>query len=243
MEDGLEVLKAEFSVKEVARLIERTARWVAPETFQHLPVWYPEYARRDLLYKKNWTEPQYNTNRNTGERVHKQEGNGKANIALGAALGLSPKDRPNWSCCHIWGVDDPSFQKSNTIVVDKRYFSCVANMVLLPTPLKAFTDSMPEIKTMLRVCAAYLFNWSVDSEDIADLQTEESFCDWASYPSSWPKPGHQSLPVGVVPFDERIRKRANKRLSSIVAGFDTAGEFYPREEIRRVLDYWKINNI
>lgn len=37
-------------------------------------------------------------------------------------------------------MDDASFQFSNVVVMDRRLFSCVGNMVLLPTPLKAFTD-------------------------------------------------------------------------------------------------------
>jgi len=48
MLDGLEISRAEFDLGEVARLIERTAIWVSPETFELLPVWFPEHARRAL---------------------------------------------------------------------------------------------------------------------------------------------------------------------------------------------------
>lgn len=51
--DGLEALRVEMELGEVMRLIERTARWVDPATFRLLPLWYPEYARKDLFYKKN----------------------------------------------------------------------------------------------------------------------------------------------------------------------------------------------
>lgn len=44
-EDGLDALRAEIGVREIASLIERTARWVDPVTFHTLPVWYPEHAR------------------------------------------------------------------------------------------------------------------------------------------------------------------------------------------------------
>ena len=44
--DGLAALRAEIGLREIASLIERTARWVAPETFKLLPVWYPEHARK-----------------------------------------------------------------------------------------------------------------------------------------------------------------------------------------------------
>jgi hypothetical protein len=151
--DGLDALRNELSLAEILRLIERTARWVAPETFRRLPVWYPEHCRRGLFYKSNWAEPQLNRNRQTGVTVHKHEGNLYANKALTLALGLRSRDRPSWSCCHIWGVDDAAYASTNIIVQDPRFYSCVGNMVLLPTPLKAFTDVMPDVKSMLRACA------------------------------------------------------------------------------------------
>lgn len=83
------------------------------------------------------------TNRATGVAQHKIEGDVNANQALALALDLTVKKRTNWSCCHMGGVDDPLFQKDNDVVKDRRLFSCVANMVLLPTPLKAFTDTLP----------------------------------------------------------------------------------------------------
>jgi hypothetical protein len=100
--DGLDALRLEIGVGEIARLIERTARWVAPETFRLLPVWYPEHARRRHFYKAGWSEPQMNKSRTTGASVHKAEGNVYANKALTLALGLRQSTRPNWSCCHIW---------------------------------------------------------------------------------------------------------------------------------------------
>src|SRR3954465_13340831 len=97
------------------RLIERTARWVDPHTFRLLPVWYPEYARRSPFYKANWSEQQLNKNRATGMSAPKQEGNLYANKALTFALGLRSGDRRNWSCCHIWGIDDQFYQEENAI--------------------------------------------------------------------------------------------------------------------------------
>jgi hypothetical protein len=66
---------------EIMRLIEHTARWVDPETFCLLPLWYPEHARRAHFYKKGWSEPQMNKNRQTGFVEHKREGNVHANKA------------------------------------------------------------------------------------------------------------------------------------------------------------------
>ena len=164
IEDGLDALRKELSFAEIMNLIERTARWVAPDTFRRLPVWFPEYARQEKLFNANWTIPRPTKKQSTGESSHKEEGNTNANKALTLALGLRSKERPNWSCCHIWGLDDSKFQSSNLIVKDRKYFSCVGNMVLLPTPLKAFTDAMPEVKMLLRVCVSNLYGWTCEHE-------------------------------------------------------------------------------
>jgi len=84
--DGLDALRAQLRPVEIMRLIETTARWVDPETFRLLPLWYPEHARRTLFYKENWSEPLMNKNRQTGQIVHKREGNVHASKALTYAL-------------------------------------------------------------------------------------------------------------------------------------------------------------
>lgn len=237
--DGLDALRAEMSLLEIMRLIERTARWVDPETFRLLPVWYPEHRRRGLFYKSNWSEPQLNRNKQTGVTVHKFEGNLYANRALTNALGLRSDDRPNWSCCHIWGVDDATYASTNLIVQDARYYSCVANMVLLPTPLKAFTDVMPEVKAMLRTCAFHTYGWRCDHEAVSTVEIQRTGHD-AAYPASWPNDHRRDLPPGIVTLSPLIRRDASRRLDRIRRDLDEAGEFYPREQVRTVADYWKI---
>ncbi|MFY0637290.1 MAG: hypothetical protein JXQ94_05155 [Maricaulis maris] len=240
--DGLEALRTELSLNEVMTLIERTARWVDPATFKYLPVWYPEHARRAFFYKKNWSEPQMNRNRQTGQSVHKTEGNVHANKALTLSLGLRAGERPNWSCCHIWGVDDASYQFSNAVVQDRRYFSCVANMLLLPTPLKAFTDVMPEVKMMLRVCALHFYDWACEHQEVSAIADRVAkWDDWDSYPKSWPTPQRQSSPMGTIPFSDRIRKAADRRKANIRKDLKLAGQHYPREEVLSVLSYWRIS--
>ncbi|AZN72558.1 hypothetical protein D5400_15935 [Georhizobium profundi] len=240
--DGLEALRRELSLSDVMRLIERTARWVDPKTFNYLPLWYPEHARRGLFYKSNWSEPQMNRNRQTGVSIHKPEGNVHANKALTLALGLRAGERPNWSCCHIWGVDDALFQVSNAVVQDRRFFSCVANMVLLPTPLKAFTDVMADVKMMLRVCALHLYGWSCDHEDVAGIAGQVAeWENWDAYPKSWPKPDRTSLPLGTAKFSTRIKDAADRRKAAIRNDLASAGPHYPRDDVRKVLDYWSIS--
>jgi hypothetical protein len=241
MPDGLEALRSVMSLREIASLIERTARWVAPDTFKLLPLWFPEHARRSLFYKQNWSQPQMNKSRATGHSVHKSEGNVHANLALTLALGLRRKLRPNWSCCHIWGVDDPTYQRSNAIAMDRRFFSCVGNMVLLPTPLKAFTDTMAEVKAMLRICARNLYGWPCEDDDVFALNNAlDNAIDWESYPNSWPKSPYEKLPLGVIKLSPMIRASAQKRVATIRHDLEHAGSYYPREEVRYALAYWKI---
>jgi hypothetical protein len=214
--DGAEALMAVLKLGDVMRLIEHTARWVDPETFNLLPVWYPEYARRALLYRSNWAEPQMNTIRKTGESVHKMEGNTNANKGLTRALGLRPDGRKTWSCCHIWGVDDPTYQEANVVVQDHRFFSCVANMVLLPTPLKAFADAMPDVKAMLRICERNFYGWQCDHESMSAVNVElDDWQNWDGYPESWPRIAGASIPIGVMPINADIRESASKRRQKI----------------------------
>lgn len=239
--DGLEALRRELSLADVMGLIERTARWVDPKTFDYLPVWYPEHARRKPFYKANWTEPQMNKNRETGLSVHKLEGNLYANKALTTALGLRAKERPNWSCCHIWGIDDELYQSSNSVVQDRRFYSCVGNMVLLPTPLKAFTDVMPEVKMMLRVCALHLYSWSCEHDDVhATAQRVAEWNDWAAYPASWPRPNKPTFPLGLGQFSGRVKKAADRRRDAIRKDLLKAGPHYPRYDVESTLEHWKV---
>ncbi len=239
--DGLRALLAELELREVMGLIERTARWVAPETFRLLPAWYPEYARRSHFYKGNWSQPQMNRNRTTGLSVHKQEGNLYANKALTHALGLRSDGRTNWSCCHLWGADDSKYQEANVIVQDRRFYSCVGNMVLLPTPLKAFTDTIPAVKTMLRICARNLYGWYCDHESTRSaVATMNDWDDWNAFPKSWPKSKAEGEPRGVVTINDGIRQSAARRLERIRNDLERAGPHYPREEVYAVLAYWHI---
>jgi hypothetical protein len=152
--DGNEEIAAE--IPKIVDIIARTCRWVHPETFRRLPLWCPWTARGRPLYDRAWQRRYTNTKRATKQTIEKVEGNIAASQTLIAALGVaSPKPR-NWTVCHIWGYDDLAFASQGSIVQDPRFFSCVANMVWLPTPLKGFTDALPEIKTMLRTCAFHL---------------------------------------------------------------------------------------
>jgi hypothetical protein len=236
--DGLEDLKQSMST--IIDLMARTARWVHPDTFRALPVWYPETARGQPIYDANWGSVYRNRNRSTTKVTEKSEPNIKAGKAFVAGLGT--RKAPNWTVCHIWGVDDPKFQRSNGVVRDPKFYSCIGNMVWLPTPLKGFTDAVPEVKRMLRTCAFYLYDWACEHPDVQEQAKEvRSGVVPEGYPTVWPAPGRRVLPPGTAPFSPRvaqaiaIRKEQLRRMLN-----DRRLTNFPRKQAKDVLKFWKI---
>jgi hypothetical protein len=236
--DGLELLAVNLPA--VVDLIVSSARWVHPEAFCALPVWYPETARRHGIYDAKWQRVRKNTNRATTNVTDKLEGNGMAAKAFVEALGA--RRQYNWTVCHIWGVDDPTFQRSNAVVSDRRYYSCVGNMLWLPTPLKGFTDAVPEIKRILRTCAFHLYGWACEHDDVArDAAKVRSGVIPANYPPAWPTGDRDVLPPGTAPFSPRVvasiakRKRELRRMLA-----DESLSYFPRIEVEKALAFWNI---
>lgn len=238
--DGLDELRSELGL--IVAMIATTARWIHPETFRALPLWYPEYARGLPNYDVNWSRQYTNKDRETGAVVDKKEPNIKAGKAFVAALGIKRKPR-NWTVCHIWGVDDGAFQKSNTVVRDRRFYSCVANMVWLPTPLKGFTDSVPEIKAMLRACSFHLYGWVCEHPDVAREASEVRTGHLpAGYPEHWPTSERKILPPGTAPFSSTVRDAIARRKATIRRDLNNSSlRHYPRDEVSAVLRFWKID--
>jgi hypothetical protein len=239
--DGNEEIRKE--IPQIVEIIARTARWVNPETFRQLPVWCPYVARGHVLYDKTWTTQYKNTKRLTGETTGRTEPNIAAGKALVEALGITGRKPRNWSVCHIWGYDDPSFTAAGSIVRDPRYYSCLANMIWLPAPLKSFTDSLPEVKVMLRTCAFYLYDWACEHETVqaqADAIRAGSMPE--NYPATWPGADRKHLlPPGTAPFTREVGTRITRqkeKIKSMLAD-DTLMNF-PRENVRDVLRFWKI---
>ena len=123
------------------------------------------------------------------------------------------------------------------------YFSCVANMVWLPTSLKGFTDILPEIKAMLRVCAFHLYGWACEHPSVAD-QADKVRAGWIQegYPKSWPSPDRRGvLPPGTALFTVRIEREIAKRKQRIKADIANAAFLhYPKDDVEEVLRFWKI---
>jgi hypothetical protein len=112
--DGNDVLREDIPA--VVELIERSARWANPETFRRLPVWAPQTARGRPLYDASWSRRYKNTRKATGVTADKFEGNVAALQALVAALDVASPKPKNWTVCHIWGYDDPSFAQQSVVV-------------------------------------------------------------------------------------------------------------------------------
>lgn len=236
--DGLFELRNDLPA--VVDLIVRTAWWVHPDTFKALPVWYPETARGKLIYDATWNRIYENKNRETAVVSERRESNTKAGKALVSALGTS--NALNWTVCHIWGVDDPKFGKSNRVVRDPRFYTCVGNMVWLPTPLKGFTDSMPEVKRILRTCAFRLYDWACEHPDVEkDANAVRKNEDPPYYPASWPTRTRPGLPERTAPFSEAVRQAVAKRKATIKRMLnDDKLIRYPGAEVREVLAFWKV---
>lgn len=239
--DGNDVLKEDIPA--IVELIERSARWVNPETFRRLPVWAPHTARRKPLYDAKWSRRYTNTQKATGITAEKFEGNVAALKTLVAALDVASPKPKHWTVCHIWGYDDPNFAASSSVVQDPRYFSCVANMIWLPTPLKGFTDTLPEIKTMLRVCAYYLYGWACAHPSV-EAEANKIKSGWMpqGYPTTWPSQNNPAIvPLGTAPFSRRIEEEIVKRIQRIKADIENEQLLhYPRGEVREVLEFWGV---
>lgn len=83
-----------------------------------------------------------------------------------------------------------------------------------------------------------LYGWSCDHEDVVELAKQVSdWSDWDAYPKSWPRPDKLSKPLSIVPFSQRIKSFANRRKAATRKDLDSAGPYYPRDEVKRVLDY------
>lgn len=233
--DGLSEIEHELPL--VMKMIARTARWVHPDTFRALPVWHPDTARGRLRYDATWSRVLVN-----GRGVQKVEENIRAGKALVEALGV-PRPKPkNWTVCHVWSYDDEKFAGRSEIVQDPRFYSCIANMTWLPTPLKGFTDAVPQIKECLRVCVFHLYGWTCQHE-AAQTAAERvhSGAIPEGYPEEWPTAERRTLPPGTAPYNDSVRASVERRKAKIRAQLaDESLSHYDHDAVRKVLAFWKI---
>jgi hypothetical protein len=235
--DGLSEIKHELPL--VMQMIARTARWVHPETFRALPIWCPDTARGRPRYDSTWRRVLV-----SGRNVPKVEENIRAAAALVEALGIKTPPKPkNWTVCHIWGYDDENFAGKSNVVQDPHYYSCVGNMTWLPTPLKGFTDAVPQIKECLRVCAFHLYGWACEHKDVrAGAERVRSGAIPEGYPKDWPTAERRILPPGTAYYSDGVKASIQKRKAKfreLLA--NSALEHYGHADVREVLAFWKVD--
>ncbi len=232
--DGLDEI--DHALPAVMDVIAKTARWVHPATFRALPVWCPDTARGMPRFNAAWTERAVSQ-----KGVAKVEENIRAGRALFDALGVVGSKPKNWTVCHIWGYDDDGFVGRSNVVQDPRFYSCVANMVWLPTPLKGFTDAVPRIKFALRLAAFRQFGWTCEHpQTLAEGERVRAATDPDFFPEAWKLPSGALLP-GTSPFNDLIQSRVKKRKAQIRARMDADHPLFDRALVRSVLDFWNID--
>lgn len=235
--DGLSEIEQELPL--IMETIARTARWVHPDTFRALPVWCPDTARGQPRYDARW-----NSVLVSGRGVPKVEENIRAGTALVEALGVKSPPKPkNWTVCHIWGYDDEKFAGRSNVVRDPRYYSCVGNMVWLPTPLKGFTDAVPAIKECLRFCAFHLYGWACEHPEVEAASNRVRMRTTPEgYPAKWPTADRPILPPGTAPFSERVKASVEKRRARIRMQLADSGLVsFPRDQVRDVVAFWRMD--
>lgn len=239
--DGNEALRDDIPA--VVELIERTARWVNPETFRRLPVWAPHTARGRPLYDAGWTRRYTNTRKATGVTAEKFEGNVAALQALVAALDVASPKPKNWTVCHIWGYDDPSFAQQSSVVQRSAILLVRRQHGVVAHAAERLHRHAPGNQGHAPVCAFHLYGWACEHPSVAE-QAAKVTSGWIpdGYPKSWPSPDHPGLlPPGAAPFSERIAREIAKRKRKIKIDIENATFlYYPKEEVLGVLKFWGI---
>jgi len=241
MPDGLDIFKA-ACVKmgiPVMDLIVGTARWIDPRVVSVLPVWYPAFHRGMPLFKRDWKTPKL-----LKRKEPKFETNERANWTIKTALGGKGT---NWTCCHVWGYSDSTFQEKGSLTYDPRYYTCIPNLVLLPTPVKALTDSMPDVQQALRVLSWQLYGWTPDPADAKEAEQIRSGWVPEHYPSDWPRNRGERAPLGLVRATSATLAKARARKARIDDELRRAetGELpnYPADSVRRILLSWASSSL
>lgn len=221
---GLDMFASVFDPKLIATVLEKSTRWVDPVAFKRLPVWFPEKARKNQMYKSGWVDVQ------TNKGLPKREANEAANTTLTKALGTASNLRREWTCCHIWGNDDASYGSDFSEVNDARYYSCPANIVLVPTPLKALTDFVPEVTAVLRLVSAKLYGFVPEGRS---LPNEDLAGDW--YPTEW----RAGRVQGICSMTPLIAKRIKQRFKAFSNEFEASPGHYPKAKAAETIRYWQ----
>ncbi len=126
----------------------------------------------------------------------------------------------NYQTCHIW----PG------LAYKEKCFSAVANIVLLPKYIAAFSDFIPEIQDILKYRAYDLFGWYPEDEGVAQPQEPKH------YPKIWTKPDSREVSQKTV--NEKLEIWSTKPQSIVhktIAIIKQAGGTIDRKEFKKKL--------
>lgn len=156
---------------DLSSLLAETAIWASPEVFQLLKsenahaTWYP-MARR--AYEKRGEKK--------GQRVGdvRLDDNTYANVAIKRAVGRTGCIR-NVHACHVWP----------RTAYDQRYYTCIANLVLLPRSIAGLSDHHPPMTAALQYRSFDLYGW-YPAEIAGEPQSPP--VKPPAYPTNWREP-------------------------------------------------------
>jgi len=181
--DGLVLLLAAEQATgiDLVTLVAAASVWAHPLVHSRLMaknplgLWYPGVRR----YRNGAGEKK-------GQVVEgvRLDDNTYANFALKDALPLGSRQYSNYAVCHIW--PDSCY--------DERCHTCIANLVLIPSPLMSLTDFHPEIRHALQYRSWELYQWYPPGVSVPSKP--------ARYPSSWRQPE---------PFTAEVESRVSVR--------------------------------
>jgi len=106
-------------------------------------------------------------------------------------------------------------------------------------------DSVLVIKSILRVCAFYLYGWVCEAEEVRDeAEMIKNGTVPDSYPSSWPLGKEGRRPPGLVEYNSQIERLVQRRRQKIKEDLRHAelGDYpqYPKEMVEGVLAFWSM---
>ncbi len=187
--DGDEMLEAAARKHaiQLSLLVAETALWAHPQVHARLRAtngtgaFYPLMRRRRAGEKDGAVV--------AGERL---DSNVYAREAIIGAVGVRFAAH-SYHACHIWP----------DTCHDRRYYSVVANLVLLPSAIAGLSDHDPAVKAALQYRAYELYDWH-PAEEAAPLRP-------GAYPTNWlaPQPFTQAIARRVANWRTRQPAPAN----------------------------------
>lgn len=162
---NLSIPDANTSLKKFAigidfsKLVVETSLWVSKDIFDFITensklrtpgVFYP-YAVRKQGAELEGKKPRWKETKNGRlfiDSNHKPQ-NALSYCLTGKSFQAAFKDK-NYACCHIYG---------NKYIHEWKYFTCIGNLIFLPSALQSLTDHDEDVMNCLSQIAYLRFGW------------------------------------------------------------------------------------